>query len=398
MSEVIATYLLEAKPESLEKKAEAIAVGLTVGSWTNLPAVEQAQLERHKGRVVEAKMVTNNKARISVGYPSVNFSNDLPAVLTTTFGKFSLDGKVKLIDLAFSDEVKQGYPGPKYGIEGIRELTNAYNRPLLMSIFKGVIGRDLSSLKEQMKAQALGGIDIVKDDEILFENERTPLEKRIAVCQEALRESYEETGKRTLHAVNLTGKTMELKENAYKAVELGADLLLFNTYAYGLDVMQALAEDPNIPLPIMAHPAFSGTMISSPDFGVSPGLLLGKLARMAGADLVLFPSPYGSVAMAKEETQEIALNLTSEDSVFKKAFPVPSAGIHPGLTPKLIADFGVDSIINAGGGIHGHPGGAAAGGKAFLQAIDAVLDHKSLKEAATENQELAQAIELWGGE
>ncbi|MFC0473341.1 2,3-diketo-5-methylthiopentyl-1-phosphate enolase [Halalkalibacter kiskunsagensis] len=398
MSEVIATYLLEAKPESLEKKAEAIAVGLTVGSWTNLPAVEQAQLERHKGRVVEAKMETNNKARISVEYPNLNFSNDLPAILTTTFGKFSLDGKVRLIDLAFSNEVKKGYPGPKFGIEGIRELTNAYNRPLLMSIFKGVIGRNLSSLKEQMKAQALGGIDIVKDDEILFENDQTPLEKRIPVCQEALRESYEETGKRTLHAVNLTGKTMELKDNAYKAVELGADLLLFNTFAYGLDVMQALAEDPNIPLPIMAHPAFSGTMISSPDYGVSPGLLLGKLARMAGADLVLFPSPYGSVAMAKEETQAIAQNLTSEEPVFKKAFPVPSAGIHPGLTPKLIADFGIDSIINAGGGIHGHPGGAAAGGKAFVQAIDAVLNHKSLIEAAAEYQELAQAIELWGGE
>jgi 2,3-diketo-5-methylthiopentyl-1-phosphate enolase len=169
VSEVIATYLLEAKLESLEKKAEAIAVGLTVGSWTNLPAVEQVQLERHKGRVVEAKMVTDDKALISVGYPSVNFSNDLPAILTTTFGKFSLDGKVKLIDLAFSEEVKRGYPGPQYGINSIRELTNSYNRPLLMSIFKGVIGRDLASLKEQMKAQALGGIDIVKDDEILFE-------------------------------------------------------------------------------------------------------------------------------------------------------------------------------------------------------------------------------------
>ncbi|MFC0558263.1 2,3-diketo-5-methylthiopentyl-1-phosphate enolase [Halalkalibacter alkalisediminis] len=396
MSEVLATYILEVKQDNLEKKAEAIAIGLTVGSWTNLPAVEQEQLQRHKGRVVETKMVADNKAIITVGYPAVNFSNDLPAVLTTTFGKFSLDGKVKLLDLSFSEELKRSYPGPKFGIEGIRNLTNTYERPLLMSIFKGVIGRDLSSLKEQMKAQALGGIDIVKDDEILFENKLTPLEKRIPVCQEALRESYEETGKRTLHAVNLTGKTMELKENAYKAVELGADLLLFNVFAYGLDVMQALAEDPNIPLPIMAHPAFAGTMISSPDYGLSPGLLLGKLARMSGADLVLFPSPYGSVAMAKEETQAIARNLIEEDQ-FKKAFPVPSAGIHPGLVPKLIADFGMDSIINAGGGIHGHPGGASAGGKAFVQAIDAVLNNQTLVEATVDHPELADAIELWGG-
>ena len=397
MGEVQATYLLDAKLDSLEKKAEAIAVGLTVGSWTNLPAVEQKQLERHKGRVIQTKMVSDQKAIITIGYPSLNFSNDIPAILTTTFGKFSLDGKVKLMDLSFSEELKRDFSGPQFGIEGIRALTNTYDRPLLMSIFKGVIGRDLNSLKEQMKAQALGGIDIVKDDEILFENDETPLEKRIPACQEALRASYEETGKRTLHAVNLTGKTMELKEKAYKAVDLGADLLLFNVFAYGLDVMQALAEDPNIPLPIMAHPAFSGAMISSPDYGVAPGLLLGKLARMAGADLSLFPSPYGSVAMAKEETQAIARHLTEEDQ-FKKAFPVPSAGIHPGLTPKLITDFGIDSIINAGGGIHGHPGGATAGGKAFVQAIDAVLNNQSLQEAARDHSELATAIELWGGE
>jgi 2,3-diketo-5-methylthiopentyl-1-phosphate enolase len=51
MTEIIATYLLnnEKKPS---KKAEEIALGLTVGSWTNLPELEQNQLRKHKGRVV----------------------------------------------------------------------------------------------------------------------------------------------------------------------------------------------------------------------------------------------------------------------------------------------------------------------------------------------------------
>ena len=39
-------------------------------------------------------------------------------------------------------------------------------------------------------------------------------------------------------------------------------------------------------------------------------------------------------------------------------FPVPSAGIHPGMVPNLVADFSMDHVINAGGGIHGHPDGA----------------------------------------
>ena len=38
---------------------------------------------------------------IKIEYPLLNFSPDLPAILTTTFGKLSLDGEVKLIDLTF---------------------------------------------------------------------------------------------------------------------------------------------------------------------------------------------------------------------------------------------------------------------------------------------------------
>ncbi|WP_062046528.1 2,3-diketo-5-methylthiopentyl-1-phosphate enolase [Bacillus sp. JCM 19034] len=395
MGEVKATYLVNGTT-NMEKKADSIAVGLTVGSWTNLPTVEQEQLKKHKGRVIKVETLTDYSL-ITIGYPSVNFTNDIPAILTTVFGKLSLDGKVKLVNLHFSEDLKKSYPGPQVGLEGIRKLAGAFDRPLLMSIFKGVIGRDLASLKEQMKGQALGGVDIVKDDEILFENDLTPLEERIRVCKEALKESEEETGKKTLYAANITGRTFHLKEQAKRAADAGADLLLFNVFSYGLDVMQELAEDPNIPLPIMAHPAFSGAMISSPDYGLSPSLLLGKLSRMAGADLVLFPSPYGSVAMAKEETVKIAKELTVSD-VYQRAFPVPSAGIHPGLTPKLMQDFGIDSIINAGGGIHGHPGGAPAGGKAFRQAIDAVLNQRSLKDAATDAEELRQALSLWGGE
>ena len=38
-------------------------------------------------------------------------------------------------------------------------------------------------------------------------------------------------------------------------MQAGADILLFNVFSYGLDVLQSLAEDDEIPVPIMAHPA-----------------------------------------------------------------------------------------------------------------------------------------------
>ncbi len=99
--------------------------------------------------------------------------------LTTVFGKLSLDGEIKLIDLEFSNDLKLAYPGPKFGIEGLRSITGVHHRPFVMSIFKGVIGRDLDYLTDQLKEQALGGVDFIKDDEILFENDLTPFEKRI---------------------------------------------------------------------------------------------------------------------------------------------------------------------------------------------------------------------------
>lgn len=408
MSEVIATYLVHDMSANLVKKAEGIALGLTVGSWTTLPKLEQEQLIKHKGRVVSVEQVDEDqrasqylgnkvtKGIIKIAYPSANFSPDLPAILTTIFGKLSLDGEIKLLDLEFSSELKALFPGPKFGINGVREKLGVFDRPLVMSIFKGILGRDIEYLKEQLREQALGGVNIIKDDEILFENPLTPFEARVTEGKKVLEEVYIETGQRALYAVNLTGRTFELKEKARKAVELGADLLLFNVFAYGLDVLQSLAEDPEISVPIMAHPAVSGALTPSEFYGISNQLLLGKLLRYAGADLVLFPSPYGSVALEREQTLAIAAELTKPDESFKPSFPVPSAGIHPGLVPLLINDFGRESVINAGGGVHGHPDGAIGGGKAFQTAVDAVLIGKTLIEFAQNSPELKAAIDLWG--
>ncbi|TDQ39792.1 2,3-diketo-5-methylthiopentyl-1-phosphate enolase [Aureibacillus halotolerans] len=395
MSNVVATYRIKAKAD-LNKQAEQIALGLTVGSWTSLPLVDQEQLRAHKGHVVSAQYIDDQYAKLAISYPAVNFTNDLPAILTTTFGKLSLDGEVKLLDLDFSNELAAAFPGPAFGIEGIRKQVDVYDRPLFMSIFKGVIGRTLEDLAEQMRQQALGGVDLVKDDEILFENEATPIEKRVKTNKEVLRQVYESTGKRTLYAVNVTGPTRQLVNQAEKAQAAGADALLFNVFSYGLDALQMLREAPEVHLPIMAHPAFSGAMISAPNHGVSTSLLLGKLLRMAGADFSLFPSPYGSVAMPREEALSLKEALVDDQSPWKRTFPVPSAGIHPGLVPQLIADFGLDSIINAGGGTHGHPDGAEGGGKAFHAAIRATLDGVPLEKAAEGSEPLAKAIQQWG--
>ncbi|MBW7474139.1 2,3-diketo-5-methylthiopentyl-1-phosphate enolase [Paenibacillus oenotherae] len=399
----VATYRCYDDKADFHKKAQGIAVGLTVGSWTDLPEARKAEMEKHLGRVISVTEFEGNApgeryADLQIAYPDVNFSRDIPALLVTVFGKLSMDGRIKLLDLDFSDDFSAAFPGPAFGIQGVRSLLGVHDRPLLMSIFKSVIGHDLSNLREQFYRQALGGVDLIKDDEILFENPLTPLEKRVEACMSAAQQAESETGQKLLYAVNLTGPTSQLAANAKRAIAAGANAILFNALAYGYDALHELSSDPDITVPIAAHPALAGAFYPSPHYGIAAPLLLGKLMRIAGADLVLFPSPYGSVVMPKEENLAVQSVLMNPALPVRTSFPVPSAGIHPGLVPLILRDFGNDVVVNAGGGIHGHPQGTAAGGQAFRQAIAAALSSMPLTEAAglEGNEALKIAIDTWG--
>jgi ribulose 1,5-bisphosphate carboxylase large subunit-like protein len=51
--------------------------------------------------------------------------------------------------------------------------------------------------------------------------------------------------------------------------------------------------------------------------------------------------------------------------------------------------------LSAGGAIHGHPIGAAAGAKAMRLAIDAVINGVRLEEYTKNNEELKAALDKW---
>ncbi len=53
-------------------------------------------------------------------------------------------------------------------------------------------------------------------------------------------------------------------------------------------------------------------------------------------------------------------------------------------------------MVQAGGGIHGHPDGTAAGARAMRQAVDAALAGVSSAEYAKTHPELARALAKWG--
>jgi 2,3-diketo-5-methylthiopentyl-1-phosphate enolase len=148
-------------------------------------------------------------------------------------------------------------------------------------------------------------------------------------------------------------------------VKEGANALLLNVLTYGFSVLEALAADPELNVPIFAHPALAGALCASGDTGFSYSVILGTLMAHAGADAVLYPAHYGSLPFDPVEEKRICEQLRS-----RNVFPVPSAGIHPGIVPKALSDYGNHVILNAGTGIMDHPNGPGAGVNAFFQALD----------------------------
>jgi 2,3-diketo-5-methylthiopentyl-1-phosphate enolase len=135
-------------------------------------------------------------------------------------------------------------------------------------------------------------------------------------------------------------------------------------------MLAALRNDDAVSVPLMAHPALAGAFYGSPFHGISPSVLMGQLPRLAGADWMLFPSPYGSVALLKSDALAVKDALNQPIHGLNPCFAVPSAGITEAMIPDILSDFGSDVIVNAGTGIHDHPEGTLAGTKAFRTALN----------------------------
>lgn len=363
--------------DNIAEKAKAIAVGMTVGSWTDLPDSRKPHLQRYLGEVGNI-VREGDIAFFEIRYPVANVRASISSLLTVVFGKLSLDGDIRLESLDLPAAYEDRFPGPGSGIGGLRNRLQVIRRPLVMSIFKSENGRTLKEFEEAFTEQIEGGVDLVKDDEIFMADDDAPLLNRIQIAREALARREARTGQRGLYIPVLSGRPVEVLNTAEKASFAGADGFLITGYTVGLDLLSDLREVASNALLIL-HPAFSGGQIASTRHGIHPALFLGMLPRLAGADIVLYPSPYGSVAIPKSDSLAVAEALRRPGH-HAAALPGPSAGIHVGVLPALFRDFGHDVIINAGGAVHGHPQGTRAGARV-------------LKEAAERYDEIIQEVE-----
>lgn len=405
---VIATYYCATpRTTNMMKFAAALAVEQTTGTWIKVPGETEEVRERCIGRVVgvyEAPSyqigvpadVTERQFIIRIAYPWQNFGAQFAMMLSTVIGNISSSGKVKLIDLEFPKSFLDQFQGPKFGVQGIRDLLGVYDRPLLNNMIKPCTGLDPAETAKLAYEAAVGGVDIIKDDELVANPPHCPLKERVAAVMDAVQEADVKKGEKTLFAFNITDRTEKLKENAMTVIEGGGNCLLLNYNTAGLDSARMLAEDPDINVPILAHSDYTGAVYESPWSGMSASLIGAKLPRLAGLDMIIALTPYGKFPMMMDTFVNAGYQMLMPLGNIKPVFAMPGGGTTQGHVEDLYKKFGKDVMVASGGAIHGHPMGPAAGARAFRQAIDAVVAGQTLAEAAKEHEELGKAVELWG--
>jgi ribulose-bisphosphate carboxylase large chain len=391
-SELICEFLVQTDGTmDPEEAAGGVAAESSVGTWTELRTMKKYVEELH------ATVFEIEGDRIKVAYPSVLFEEgNIPNIMSSVAGNvFGLKGlaKLRLDDIHYPEEIVKSFKGPKFGIEGVRDILGVPKRPFVGTIIKPKLGLSSEDHAEVAYQAWAGGCDVVKDDENLSSQSFNRFEKRMEETFKARERAESETGEKKVYLANVSAETREMVRRAKMVKEMGGEYVMIDILTCGNSGFQTLRED-DLNIAIHAHRAGHAAFTSDPKHGISMKVIA-RNTRLIGADQLHVGTAVGKMKEGKEEVLANADALTCDMYGIKPAMPVASGGLHPGMIPALVDIFGNDVVIQAGGGVHGHPDGSYAGATAMRQALDALEEDVSLQEYAEKHEELRKALELW---
>lgn len=384
------------------KKFGNFAVGQTVGTWISVPGITEEMIAKYQARVVEFELVSSDPEEIFIlraAFPTANFAGSFAAMLTGILGNdVSTSLEVRLLNLEFIGEsmADMGYKKKKVSpIDKLRNMTGVYNRPLLLNMIKPCIGFEPEAGAKFFREAALGGMDLIKDDELLTNPKYCEVEKRVAAYGRAAQEVKSITGKETIYLPNITDRPGKMREHAKAAAAAGAKACLINYVFTGMDAFSEICQEFGDELFVMGHYAGIG-MVNGSKSGIANPVYLGMLPRIAGADAVM------TMACSSENEEQM---MDFYQNVQQQMCEVPGVdkivttiggGITPVHIPKLMEELGNDIIIGIGGAVQGHPMGTQKGAEAAMAAVNAAAAGQSLQAKAKECEALKCALELWG--
>ncbi len=402
-NEIIATFYGESKLP-LKELAVKVAEESSIGTWTKLSTLSDKVFNKLAAKVFFCQP---RQGIFKIAYPLDLFEpRSIPQLLSSLAGNiFSMKiiKNLRLNDLEFPEKYINQYPGPQWGIEGVRKITKIYNRPLIGCIIKPKMG--LTAKENACLAADIfkNGVDLIKDDENLTDMTFNRFSERVKRVL-SLKQKIEKTAKtKKIYVFNVTAPTEIMLSRAALVKKLGGKCVMVDIVTTGWAGVQSL-RNQNLGLILHGHRAGHSAFTRNKKHGISM-LVLANLARLAGIDQLHTGTVVGKMEgeekevlkinqLLKEDWQEID-KLRENWGGLKPVLPIASGGLHPGLTAKLIEILGDNLVINFGGGIHGHPQGSLAGARAAQQSIEASLKGISLKVYAQKHKELKQALDYW---
>ena len=125
---------------SLEKAANTVALESSVGTWTE---VEKGKAD-YVRKIMAVVYSIKKNGWIKIAYPQELFEQDnVPNILSSVAGNiFGMKAvkTIRLEDVRFPEGILKSFKGPKYGIDGVRNLLKIKNRPLVGTIIKPKLG------------------------------------------------------------------------------------------------------------------------------------------------------------------------------------------------------------------------------------------------------------------
>lgn len=412
MERVTAKYYIET-PLDLEKSAQILAGEQSSGTFIPVPGETEALKERFAARVENITVLDAvnspaipgvlssggkyQRAMIEVSWSIENFGYNLPVLVSTLQGnlyELTQFTGLKLMDLELPSSYAGAFKGPKFGIDGCRELTGVYGRPLIGTIIKPSIGMTPEQTAGLVKTLATAGIDFVKDDELMGSSANSPFDKRVDAVMDVINKHADRTGKKVMYAFNISDDIDQMQRNYEKVLRSGGTSVMISLNSVGLSGVKKIGDMGE--LAIHGHRNGWGMLNRHPLLGIEfPAYQ--KLWRLAGVDQI-------HVNGIQNKFWE------SDDSVVKSieaclkplltgysVLPVVSSGQWGGQAPETYRRTQtVDLLYMAGGGIMAHPDGPAGGVVALQQAWQAAVDGLSVAEAAAKYLEFGHSVSVFG--
>ena len=412
---VIATYAIESF-HPLEYAAEVLAGEQSSGTFVAVPGESEDLQHTYRARVLSVEEGARkefpslpgaqrppgadgaqyvNSGTIRIEFPLHNFGPSIANMLAAVSGNlYELRelAAARLLDLDLPQGLTERYKGPTFGIGGTRRAIGGSAECGIMigTIIKPSIGLTPEDLRPIVRELVESGIDFIKDDELIGNPPYSPLPERVRVVMEEVERGAQRTGKKTMYAFNITDD-IELMREHYETVRAaGGTCVMVCVNLIGFPALAHLRSYSE--LPIHGHRTMIGALMRYPGLGID-FLAYQKIVRLCGADQLHVGGMNNKFYESNDEIRASIEAVRAPMLGGYEILPVLSSGQWAGTAqPTYEITKSTDFLFLAGGGIHAHRGGRAAGVTSLRQAWEAALAGVPLEEYAKSHTELAQAI------